>query len=293
LVERFNTLSQAKFYIEHAGGDFAPYLKEHQVYHSALGLLTQSLGRLVKTHVIERSFLPNYIFTPADLVVTIGIDGLVVNTAKYLNGQPIVAVNPDPASIDGVLLPFNVGSATQAAAGLIKEGRSPHCHEITMAEVVLKDGQTLLAVNDFFVGVENHTSARYQIRFGGQVENHSSSGIIISTGVGATGWLSSIFAMTNGLLTTLGATPPLPPPNLGWEDEKLFFVVREPFVSKTSGANVVCGFITPDQPLHLESQTPLGGVIFSDGVPTDALQFNAGAAATFQIAARKTRLVRL
>jgi hypothetical protein len=30
---------------------------------------------------------------PKDVVMTLGQDGLVVNTAKYLNGQPIIAVN--------------------------------------------------------------------------------------------------------------------------------------------------------------------------------------------------------
>ena len=114
LIERFNTLGQARFYIEHSGGDFGIYEREHQAYVQSLAALRQSLQRLGKMQEIERGFLPNFIFTPDDLVVTIGIDGLVVNTAKYLDGQPLVAVNPDPAHIDGVLLPFQVEDAAQA-----------------------------------------------------------------------------------------------------------------------------------------------------------------------------------
>ena len=33
LVERFNTVGQARFYIEHAGGDFGEYEREDAVYH--------------------------------------------------------------------------------------------------------------------------------------------------------------------------------------------------------------------------------------------------------------------
>src|SRR5574340_914595 len=114
LVERFNTASQAKFYIEHSGGNFAIYQQEHDTYHAALDRLRERLQPLAKFQEIERGFLPNFLFTEKDVVVTIGIDGLVVNTAKYLEDQPLVAVNPDPEHIDGILLPFNVSQAPGA-----------------------------------------------------------------------------------------------------------------------------------------------------------------------------------
>ena len=47
--------------------------------------------------------------------------GLVVNTAKYLDGQPLVAFNPDPARMDGVLIPFPVNSAADVLS-LVLEG---------------------------------------------------------------------------------------------------------------------------------------------------------------------------
>src|SRR5262249_21372100 len=106
LIERFNTREQAKFYIEHMGLDFADYDAEHATYMAAIGQLRRELDGLTKLQLIDRGFLPNFIFTEQDLVVTVGQDGLVVNTAKYLKGQPIVAVNPDPQRYDGILLPF-------------------------------------------------------------------------------------------------------------------------------------------------------------------------------------------
>jgi len=292
LIERFNTLGQAKFYIEHSGGDFSLYEREHTVYVNALKRLRASLQRLAKLHEIERSFLPNFLFAPEDVVVTIGIDGLVVNAAKYLNGQLIVAVNPDPAHIDGILLPFNVQSAIPALQNVLKGQMK--VRQISMAEAALNDGQSLLAFNDLFVGAKTHVSARYKIKLQDREEHHSSSGIIVSTGVGATGWLSSLFNMANGMYEVFARDDKdmeLPPVKMKWESDQLVFVVREPFISKTSGAEIVSGLVTPKSPLVIESEMAEGGVIFSDGVEADFLPFNSGATATINLAGKKTQLV--
>lgn len=290
LIARFNTKAQARFYIEHSGGDFAWYEREHTTYETAVARLRRELQKLTRLQLIERQFLPNFLFSESDLVVTIGIDGLVVNTAKYLTGQPLIAVNPDPEHIDGILLPFTVGQAP-AVAGRALQGEMA-LRPISMAEARLNDGQTLLAFNDLFIGRHDHVSARYRLQFQGQWENHSSSGIIVSTGAGSTGWLSSLFNMANGILSAFDETAnPVAQPALAWETERLLFVVREPFVSQTSSANIVCGAITTESPLRLESTMPDGGVIFSDGVTADFLSFNAGATATIGLAAQKTNLV--
>ncbi len=290
LIERFNTRGQAKFYLEHSGGDFALYEREHETYYEAVRQLREALHGLIKLQEIERGFLPNFYFDKGDIVVTVGIDGLVVNTAKYLDGQPMVAVNPDPAHIDGILLPFNVGSAPAAVRRVL--GGEATTRKISMAQVNLNDGQSLLAFNDLFIGARSHVSARYAIRAGSQEEHHSSSGIIISTGVGSTGWLSSLFNMANGMMAGFGANAAsLPPPTFNWEEEKLVFVVREPFASKTSRAQMVCGLVSPEAPLVVRSEMPEGGVIFSDGVEADFLSFNAGATATIGLAPKKTHLV--
>src|SRR6266446_3745654 len=108
LVERYNTREQARSYLEQMGISFAEYQAAHDTYHASLALLKSYLPPKMRTQLIERTFLPNFLFDPADLVVTLGRDGLVINTAKYLDGQPLVAFNPDPQRIDGVLIPFSV-----------------------------------------------------------------------------------------------------------------------------------------------------------------------------------------
>src|SRR5260221_10253066 len=121
LTERFNSRAQARFYIEQQGGRFDEYEAAHTCYTAALAAVQRGLPRGLKQHRIERSFLPNYVFGEGDLVVTVGPDGLVVNTAKYLRDQPLLAVNPDPSRVDGLLLPFGPEEAgdwaARAAAG--------------------------------------------------------------------------------------------------------------------------------------------------------------------------------
>jgi NAD kinase len=288
LVERFNTQAQAKFYIEHAGGDFSAYVQEHDTYQRSLETVRRAVDIGLKIQLMDRRLAPTYMFSNADVIVTLGQDGLVANAAKYAGGQPILAVNPDPERFDGFLLPIQpVNLRPSLERTLASKSR---IRAVTMAEAKLKDGQRLLAFNDLFIGAASHVSARYRIRHGDRREDHSSSGIIVSTGAGSTGWLSSIFNQTAGVLAFLGGAA-VAPIRMDWEEQRLLFVVREPFVSRHSQAHLVAGTILPNAPLALSSQMPAGGVIFSDGVEADRLDFNSGAIANIRIAPEKANLV--
>jgi NAD kinase len=288
LIERFNTQAQAKFYIEHAGGDFSAYVAEHDAYQRSLETVRRSIEAGLKIQVMDRALVPTYLFSKQDLIVTLGQDGLVANTAKYVGGQPILAVNPDPQRFDGILLPFHPSDLRPHLERTL--ANTAPLRAITLAEAKLNDGQRLLAFNDLFIGAQSHISARYRIEFGENAENHSSSGIIVSTGAGSTGWLSSIFNETSGILLFLGGKP-VTPMRLEWGEERLLFVVREPFLSRHSQAGIVAGILLPRAPLRLESQMPTAGVIFSDGVEADHLDFNSGAIATIGIAPEKANVV--
>jgi NAD kinase len=292
LIERFNTRDQARFYIEHMGGCFDEYEQAHRAYKSALDEVQASIPQGLRCHVIERGFLPTFTFERRDLVVTVGPDGLVVNAAKYLGSQPLVALNPDPARINGVLLPFRTrhcGPILSAAAN----GRLA-LTKVTMAKASLNDGQTLYAVNDLFIGQATHVSARYRLRFKQSSEDQSSSGVIVSTGAGSTGWLSSIITGAAAIVAALEPghkTVKSSDLRFDWQAEQLTFSVREPFVSKTSDAKLVFGKLQGAESLLITSLMPQDGVIFSDGVENDYLQFNSGSIATIGVAERKLHLV--
>lgn len=291
LVTRFNTVAQSRFYLEHAGRDFTPIEAAHEQFHRVLDGIRSRVPRGLKQQVIERSFLPQFTFGDADLIVTVGPDGLVVNVAKYLDGQPILPVNPDPERIDGVLLPFTAQTFSGALANTLR--REQRIQPVSMAEARTQDGQLLLGFNDLFIGARSHVSARYDIAQGKQHERQSSSGIIVSTGAGSTGWLQSVYAGAASVVKALGGHV-IPPPDHGrlpWDTEALMFAVREPFPSKTTGTKLTFGTITPDTPLVITSHMADNGVVFSDGVEADFIGFNAGTTLTVGLAKRKARLI--
>jgi hypothetical protein len=208
------------------------------------------------------------------------------------NAQPVIGVNPDPARWDGVLLPFQVKDLAAIVSEALAKKRA--LRRVSMAVARLNDGQELHAVNDLFIGPRSHVSARYEIRLGERAETHSSSGLIISTGLGSTGWFQSLLAGAAGIAAGHrldDAVQQMRDHGFPWDAQHLQFMVREPFPSRTTQAELVFGRITPQQPLNLTSAMPGNGVIFSDGVEADYLEFNAGMNASICLAERYGQLV--
>lgn len=291
LVERHGSRGQARFLAESRGESLEDVEAAHEAYRAAAAALAAAIPRDTRTQWIDRGFLPSFLFGPRDLVITLGQDGLVVNAAKYLDGQPVLAFNPDPARIDGVLVPFGMAGAAEtvqaALAGRLTTRR------VTMARATLDDGQSIEAVNDLFLGIRSHASARYRIEHGSRSENQSSSGVIVSTGAGSTGWYRSVLSGAAGVATALGDTSAAAIRDryrFEMTARELRFSVREPFMSRTSGAEIVCGAVTEAAPLEIVSQMPRGGTIFSDGMEEDFLSFDAGLRATIGISSRALEL---
>lgn len=288
LIERFNTKAQAKFYIESLGGNFHDYEKEHIVFHNSLSTIQRNLSAIIKNKIIERNFLQSFIFNDKQIIIVVGQDGLVANVAKYAKGLPIIAINPDEERFDGILLPFNSQNFVHAVKNVITNNY--HSKSAMFAEARLNDGQRLLAFNDLFIGAASHISARYLLTYNNRTEEHSSSGIIISTQSGATGWLSSIFNMNFGVNNFIEKNQK-PKKRIEFNNNRLLFVVREPFVSKRTQAETVMGIISQQAKLTIKSLMPANGVIFSDGIESDFLKFNSGAIATVGLAQEKANLV--
>ena len=288
LKKRYNTVEQARFYIEHRGADFSDYEREDAAYNAALETVRALVRPFARLQEIDREYLPNMIFGADDIVIALGQDGLVANVMKYLSGQPLIGVNPDSARFDGVLLPFEAGDLEKLLPKVIKGSFS--MKSVAMGKAESKDGQVLYAVNDFFVGVGNHTSARYLIKYGKHVENQSSSGIIISTGFGMTGWHKSVMAEFRGLARAFNLSP-IREPSYEWDRRELTFQVREPYPSRFTQAELVYGKVSDGESLVLTSSMSENGVVFSDGIFEDAIEFNAGMEIRISVAEQTGKLV--
>lgn len=290
LVNKYNTLEQAKFYIEHLGADFSDYVLEDKNYRRAVAAVKSIAEKYARIQEVDRTFFPNIILGSEDIIIAVGQDGLVANVMKYLNGHPLVGINPDIKRWDGVLLPFEPGDLARILPAVINGNYQRKA--VTIARASTKDGQEMLAVNDLFIGQRTHTSAQYHICWNQQEENQSSSGIIVSTGLGATGWYKSIMTEARRIAEILGwegisyENKPI-----GWSDDNLTFVVREPYKSRSTQADIVYGKLGREDTLRIVSKMAVNGVLFSDGMESDAIEFNAGSEIEIGIADRKGNLV--
>ena len=150
-----------------------------------------------------------------------------------------------------------------------------------MVQASLDDGQRLLALNEVFVGHTSHQSARYRVRFDAAAERQSSSGVIVATGTGATGWARSVHGMRRSSLDLPRPTEP-----------RLAFFVREAFPSRSTGVSIQEGLVPADTALTIHSEMDDGGVVFGDGIEQDRLEFPWGARLEVRCAEQSLRLVR-
>ena len=290
LIRRHNTVGQAQFYVEHHGGDFNDYLEEDRLYRGAVQCASSFLEQYGRLQIVDRTLIPGFLFGESDLVVAVGRDGLVANTLKYLTVQKLIGVNPDPNRWDGILLPFEPADLPRIVPETDRGLR--RVRSVTLAEARLNDGQTLCGVNDIFIGQRTHASARYRLEASGRAESQSSSGVIVSTGLGSTGWFKSVMAGVSGIDSARGLhREPSGPVSFPWESRFLYYVVREPYPSKSTGASLVFGKIDESHPIRITSNMPENGVIFSDGMEQDCLEFNSGAIVTVGISGRIGNLV--
>lgn len=272
------------------------FAEEDMIYQSCVQSVLRDIDLGFPVLTLDRTQVPTFDFGRCVAVVVIGPDGLVANTAKYSTELPIIGINPDPDKIDGVLLPFKAIDARRAVQRVIKNEQTTE--KVTLAEVETSGGQSMLAFNDFFVGCKTHVSARYTLEERGEIESQSSSGVLVSTGAGSTGWYSSVINMTNGMMRFFAGESNMETNlhpvgyRLSRNERKLVWAVREPFKSRSSDTKLIAGVVNEGEELILGSQMTQNGVIFSDGIEEDFLEFNSGTIARFSVSQRSANLVR-
>ena len=282
LVEQHGTVAQSRFYLESRGQDPAGYEEAHERLTAGLALASAGIPENRRRVRVDRSDLDRFLFSPDDIVLVVGQDGLVANTAKYLDGQLALGVNPDPERYDGVLCPHPPDAVGQFATWLENQDSNDEflVERRVMCRAQREDGQELLALNEVFVGHQTHQSARYRIEAPGGSERHSSSGFICATGTGCTGWARSI-AEQRGIETLVDSP----------EEARLAWFVREPVPSVFTGTERTFGLLSEGELLVLHSEMGIGGVVFADGIEADYLEFLDGQTVTLGIAERRLHLV--
>jgi len=278
LLMRHSTPGQARFFLETRERDVEEVLDRHHRQEEAIKHVENAIPSTWRRSRVIRSDFPSFLFEPEDIVVAVGQDGLVPNLAKYLNGQPLIGVNPDPARYEGTLVQCPDSSVGHLFADVLSE--RAHIESRSMVEARLDDGQSLTALNEIYVGHQSHQSSRYVLKHGDLSERQSSSGLIVATGTGATGWARSIVNERTSEMT-------LPHP----EDRRLAFFVREAWPSIATATTLTEGTIDEPNRLQLTSEMEEDGVIFGDGIEGDHLDVAWGQEVSIGLSKRQLRLV--
>lgn len=277
LLARHGTRGQVDFVLGTRGRAIGEVDEGHEALQAALASVGAAIPPDWRRASVERAELSRFVFEPGDIVVVVGPDGLVANLAKYLDGQPVIGVDPRRGVNAGVLVTHPAAAVAHLLPAVVRgEARML---ERTMVEAVADDGQRLLALNEIFVGQPGHQSARYTLDVGWQSERQSSSGVIVGTGTGATGWCASLQRVQAPQMR-------LPDPTA----RELAWFVREPWPSPSTGAELVAGVVAEGAHLELGVESE-GLVLFGDGVEADRLTLGWGQAVVVRAAAQVLRTV--
>ena len=273
LVARHGTKGQAGFFLSTRGRSLEELEERHRANQHALDTVAAAVPADWRSGRVERSDLDRFLFAPDDVVVIVGQDGLVANVAKYLDGQPVIGIDPEPHRNPGVLVTHRAADAAE-----LLRTRSI-ARERAMVVARTDDGQRLLALNEVYVGQPTHQTARYSLRApGADRERQASSGVIVATGTGSTGWCRSTWLERHSTLV-------LPEP----DERRLVWFVREAWPSPGTGTALTQGELAgADLAIDVESD---GLVAFGDGMEEDRLVLTWGQTVTVGVAEQTRRMV--
>lgn len=274
LTRRHGTRMQAAFHAKARGLSLDQLERDHAALGASIDALSAAIPARWRRASIQRADLSRFVFEPADIIVCVGPDGLVANTAKYLEGQPVIATNPLGKG------PLTAHSTESAVKALLSTDTLP-TETRALVEASIDGRPVLKALNEIYLGHRTHQSARYTIHFGDVRAQHISSGVIVSTGTGATGWAGSI-------ASDIGHIDTLPKPT----ERSLAFFVRELWALGSRRNALTLGRIAERANLVVTSEMNEGGVLFGDGIEEDCVDFGWGTCATLSVAAQALRLVR-
>ena len=278
LLDRHGTRGQADFFLTSRGRSIVEVEQRSTAQKQHILDVRRTIPPDTRFAQVERSELDRYQFSPEDILVVVGQDGLVANVAKYVDGNLVVGINPEPDRNPGVLVRYSVDQSAALIRAVLR-GQVRY-EERSMVQANLDDGQHIVALNEIYIGDRGHQSSRYTVTLPtGEQERQSSSGVIVSSGTGSTGWASSL-AGDRGLTEHL---PRAGAPELIWW-------IREAWPSQWTGRNYINGILNPGQSLRfsIESDTLIA---FGDGIETDYLKLTWGQTLTLERSQRFLRLV--
>ena len=271
LLARHATHEQVRFFLERRERSLEEVLEHHAAHARDHRAVLGAIPADWRTSTVARAELDRFLFEPDDVVLTLGQDGLVANVAKYLDGQPVIGINPHrrdrpPRAASGARPDRRPRRGPRARRGAHDGGGA--------ARRRAGRDRAQRGVRRPRVAPVGALHARLRDR----AERQSSSGLIASTGTGATGWAASINRQ-------FGLALPGP------ADPALAFFVREAWPSATTATTLTSGTVAADEHLTVICELGEGGVVFGDGIERDRVAVDWGQRVKIGISSRRLRIV--
>jgi hypothetical protein len=283
LTERHGTLGQVEFYLKSRGRSLDEVRLRHEATTQARDTILAAVPSEWAVASVERTDLPRFLTQAEDRIVVVGQDGLVANAAKYLSAQVVIGVDPLKGINPGTL----VRHSPAEGAALMLAPEKARVADLTMVRASFDDGQELTALNEIYIGHVSHQTARYELapplsepskRDERPVrELQASSGVVVGTGTGATGWCAALSGDRGGRM--------LPSPS----QRRLAWFVREAWPSPSTGRTFTEGVIDQGEELAMTVQSDQL-VVFGDGIEMDRLTALWGQEIRVGLADRSLRL---
>ncbi len=186
----------------------------------------------------------------ADLIISVGGDGTLLNSSHYVRGGAMLGVNSAPGDSVGHFCSVNRKSFEQKLDSILKGKWKPR--ELARLQVIL-DEKVLpeLALNDVLIAHDcPAATTRYLIKVGRREEEHRSSGVWVSTAAGSTAGIRS----AGGKVMPLGS-------------RRIQFLVRELYREPKRAYQLTRGFVEPDEEIVIASKMAKGE-LYIDGART-------------------------
>ena len=195
--------------------------------------------RCVKREKLQRKDLRK-----TDLVITVGGDGTFLRTAHQISDTPVLAVSSGARYNEA----FFSRASKENFPGKIKRilGGEFRMKKLTRLEASINGKRLpIMAINEVFAGNRTpyHTS-RYELNVRGKKEFQKSSGVLIATKAGSSGWAKS------------AAKKKLAIPRGGFG-----YAVREPYFGRLTNPTLLHGCLSSGEKIRIKSRDYQGMVV--------------------------------
>lgn len=203
--------------------------------------------------IVNRENLTREEIKNVDITISLGGDNHFQYVSHFIDNEYIFGINSDPLVSEGVLLSCNTDTLN-----VIKKQCDKGNYEIekwTRLDVYINNEFVSRATCDVFIGEKERRFTSRQILFFNNFEKQQkSSGILVSTGSGSTGWFSSAsrFITTNPVF---GSTEPFAK-----------FIVTEPYKGTLTDSSLIEGLIKENCSFKVCSLNNNEGIVVLDSL---------------------------